>query len=115
MPDGPGPYDVAVVGGGPAGCSAAIHLALGGARVILLESRAYPHDKLCGEFLSPECAVLLDGLGLTASMRGLSPAAIETVRLSAPDVTAWETTHPHPSRRISRPHVTLTLSHLPLT
>src|SRR5690349_2807929 len=93
MPDWAGPgglYDVAVVGGGPAGCSAAIHLAQAGARVVLLEARAYPHDKLCGEFLSPECAGRLDELGLTAALRGLGPAAIDTACLTAPDGTLWE-------------------------
>src|SRR5216684_5333474 len=94
MPDGPGPFDVAVVGGGPAGCSAAIQLALGGARVVLLEARAYPHDKLCGEFLSPECAGLLDQLGLTPALRALAPVSIDTVRLTAPNGATWESRLP---------------------
>ena len=97
-----GRYDVAVVGGGPAGCSAAIHLAQAGARVVLLEARAYPHDKLCGEFLSPECAGLLDGLGLTATLRGLGPAAIDTACLTAPDGTLWESRLPAPAWGLTR-------------
>ena len=105
MPDWPtagGRYDVAVVGGGPAGCSAAIHLAQAGARVVLLEARLYPHDKLCGEFLSPECAGLLDGLGLTAVLRGLGPAAIDTACLTAPDGTLWESRLPGPALGLTR-------------
>ncbi len=97
-----GRYDVAVAGGGPAGCSAAIHLAQAGARVALLEARAYPHDKLCGEFLSPECAGLLDGLGLTAALRGLGPAAIDTACLTAADGTIWETRLPGPAWGLTR-------------
>src|ERR1700687_1929498 len=97
-----GRYDVAVVGGGPAGCSAAIHLALRGARVVLLEARAYPHDKLCGEFLSPECAGLLDQQGLTPALSGLGPALIETVCLSAPDGTTWESRLPGPALGVTR-------------
>jgi flavin-dependent dehydrogenase len=83
-------YDAAVVGGGPAGCSAAICLVRQGARVVLLEARAYPHDKLCGEFLSPECADLLDELGVTPALRALAPVSIDTVCLTAPNGTAWE-------------------------
>lgn len=110
MPETAGRYDAAVVGGGPAGCSAAIYLALRGANVILLESRAYPHDKLCGEFLSPECAVQLDELGLAGAMRGLSPATIETVCLTAPDGTAWETPLPGMALGVTRRALDLALS-----
>jgi flavin-dependent dehydrogenase len=94
MPEAPAGWDVAVVGGGPAGSSAAIHLALAGARVVLLEARAYPHPKLCGEFLSPECAGLLEQLGLGPALRLLGPALIETAHLSAPDGAAWQSRLP---------------------
>jgi flavin-dependent dehydrogenase len=86
--------DVAVIGGGPAGCSAAIALAGRGQRVMVAEAKTYPHDKLCGEFLSPECAGLLAGLGLAESLRALQPAPIDTACLTAPDGTAWETRLP---------------------
>jgi len=87
-------FDTAIVGGGPAGCSAAIILAQRGARVVLFEAKTYPHDKLCGEFLSPECAGLLDELGLTPRLRTLKPVPIEIFRLTAPDGAAWETRLP---------------------
>src|SRR5258706_8142406 len=93
MPDAPA-YDAAIVGGGPAGCSAAISLAARGARVVLLEARAYPHDKLCGEFLSPECLPLLHALGLSPALRALGPVAIETAQLTAPDGAAWQSLLP---------------------
>ena len=48
-------FDVIIVGGGPAGSSAAIHSAARGARVLLAEQKRFPREKLCGEFISPEC------------------------------------------------------------
>src|ERR687888_893920 len=41
-------YDVAVVGAGPAGSVTAIHLASGGARVLLVDKASFPRDKPCG-------------------------------------------------------------------
>ena len=41
-------FDVVVVGAGPAGSSTAIHLARGGARVLLLDRTRFPRDKPCG-------------------------------------------------------------------
>jgi geranylgeranyl reductase family protein len=40
--------DVLVVGAGPAGSSAAVHLARGGASVLLADKAAFPRDKPCG-------------------------------------------------------------------
>jgi geranylgeranyl reductase family protein len=41
-------FDVLVVGAGPAGSAAAIHLARGGARVLLVDRERFPRDKPCG-------------------------------------------------------------------
>ena len=41
-------YDVAVVGAGPAGSSAATAAARAGARVVLLDRSAFPRYKTCG-------------------------------------------------------------------
>jgi flavin-dependent dehydrogenase len=61
-------YDAVVVGGGPAGASVAIHLAKGGARVLLAEQKKFPRAKLCGEFISPECLLHFERLGVADSM-----------------------------------------------
>jgi geranylgeranyl reductase family protein len=41
-------FDVLVVGAGPGGSAAAIHLARGGARVLLADKARFPRDKPCG-------------------------------------------------------------------
>ncbi len=47
-------YDIAVLGGGPAGCAAAITAVHAEKRVLLVEKGRYPRHKVCGEFISPE-------------------------------------------------------------
>src|SRR5438270_536251 len=73
-------YDVIIAGGGPAGSSAATFLAMRGARVLLVEQKKFPRAKLCGEFISPECTVLFERLGVAPRMFAAAPARLtETV------------------------------------
>lgn len=57
-------HDVAIAGGGPAGTSAAINLAQQGLKVLLAEHKRFPREKLCGEFISPECIKHFERLGV---------------------------------------------------
>jgi menaquinone-9 beta-reductase len=55
-------YDLIIIGGGPAGTSAAISAAREGASVLLLERGRFPRHKVCGEFVSAESLSLLEDL-----------------------------------------------------
>ena len=52
-------FDLAVVGGGPAGITAAYLAARAGLRTALLEQKRYPRRKICGGLLSARAASLL--------------------------------------------------------
>lgn len=68
MNTSPDNYDVAIAGAGPAGTSAAIHLAMKGVKVLLVEQKRFPRPKLCGEFISPECLQHFQRLGVGNQM-----------------------------------------------
>jgi geranylgeranyl reductase family protein len=52
-------YDVAIVGAGPAGSTAAYHLATAGKRVLLFDRARFPRDKPCGGGVTGRAARLL--------------------------------------------------------
>ena len=59
---------VVIAGAGPAGTSLAIRLAKLGLPVTLVERYKFPRQKLCGEFISPECLLHFDELGVLDQM-----------------------------------------------
>ena len=60
-------YDVAIIGGGPAGSTAATLLALAGRRVVVLEREKFPRFHI-GESLLPYSLDTLDRLGVRATL-----------------------------------------------
>lgn len=56
--------DVAVVGAGPAGSTAAIAAARRGFSVALIDRQSFPRDKACGDALGPRTTAVLHSLGL---------------------------------------------------
>jgi geranylgeranyl reductase family protein len=85
-------YDVAISGAGPAGSTAAVVLARAGARVVLLDRAAFPRDKPCAEYLSPEVNVLVRDLGLAGTIAALCPARLRGFFVYAQDGRGFRAT-----------------------
>jgi flavin-dependent dehydrogenase len=77
--------DVVVVGAGPAGAASAILLAERGLHVVVLDRARFPRPKICGEYLSPEVARLLDRLGVLKAVDAAGATALAGMRITAPD------------------------------
>jgi 2-polyprenyl-6-methoxyphenol hydroxylase-like FAD-dependent oxidoreductase len=71
-----------IVGGGPAGASAALAITRDGGRPFICEKSAFPRHKLCGEFFSPEIMPLLEEIGLADGFRALGPACVTHAELN---------------------------------
>lgn len=61
-------YDILIIGGGPAGSSAAITAARAGLKVALFEKSAYGRDKVCGDGLTPRAIAALNELRIDHSV-----------------------------------------------
>lgn len=72
-------FDVAVVGGGPAGASCAALCAAAGQRVLLLERTTFPREKVCGDCLNPACWSVLERLDLRERLLALPHSRLEAV------------------------------------
>jgi flavin-dependent dehydrogenase len=70
--------DALIIGGGPAGSTTALLLAKAGWRVLLVERKRFPRQKVCGEYLSGTNWPLLAALGLAEPFRELAgPEVVE--------------------------------------
>ncbi|HET9256567.1 MAG TPA: FAD-dependent monooxygenase, partial [Pseudonocardiaceae bacterium] len=93
----PPEFDIAIVGGGPAGCAAGIVAARAGKRVVILERSSYGTARV-GETLPPEIRLLLERLGVWDRFcrSGHTP--------TAGVVAAWGQAEPYPNDFILNPY-----------
>ncbi len=91
-------YDIAIVGGGPGGCAAALELGKSGATVLLIDGDHFPRDKVCGDAIPGPAVKALSAIcpDYATSLETLpSAAASKRTRLHlnghAPITLHWET------------------------
>ncbi|TXK47430.1 NAD(P)/FAD-dependent oxidoreductase [Pontibacter qinzhouensis] len=82
--------DIVIIGGGLAGLVSSIGLARQGLSVALVEKKAYPFHRVCGEYVSNEVLPYLASIG--ADPAPLQPARIRRFLLSAPSGKTLEAT-----------------------
>ena len=75
-------YDVIIVGGGLAGLVCSIMLSRKGFKILLLEKKSYPFNKVCGEYISNEVIGFLNSLGFDPFTHNASQ--INKLRISSP-------------------------------
>src|SRR5512143_3011002 len=75
--------EIRVIGAGPAGSSAAISALAENCGVTIFEKSRFPRHKVCGEFLSPGTAPVLESLGIWTAFERLSPATVRRAAIHA--------------------------------
>jgi len=88
--------DVIVIGGGPAGLAAATAVAARGLDALLLERRALPVDKACGEGLLPGGVRALEALGAAHHLDPAGWTRLRAIRWIQEDGSSAEARLPPP-------------------
>ena len=107
-------YDVIILGAGPAGGTAALILARAGWSVALVETKAFPRRKVCGEYVSAGTWRVLYGLGLgEAAMQHAGPTIERAAVFASNAQLTFAMPRPdgpfHWGRAIGREHLDLLL------
>lgn len=79
-----GQVDVLVAGAGPAGSALATFLARAGYSVLVVDRSAFPRDKACSEYMSPEAVRILARLGVVETLEQAGAFPLEGMKVTGP-------------------------------
>lgn len=74
-------WDVVVLGAGVAGSSAAIFASRRGLKTLLVESKSFPREKVCGGCLNQRAQASLERLGVKDQVESAGAVSIDSMRL----------------------------------
>ena len=78
-------YDAVIVGGGPGGATAALYAEKMGLKVLVVDKKYFPRDKICGDALSGKAVIYLRELGLIDQIEASPQAFIDEIVFSSPN------------------------------
>jgi len=77
-------FDVIVVGGGPGGSAAASYAAMAGNKVLLVEKRVFPRDKVCGDAVGGKSLRIVTELGVRSLIEQTPHNRVTGITFSSP-------------------------------
>ena len=83
-------YDAIIVGGGPAGSTAALYAKHYGLKTIVLDKSNFPRDKICGDALSGKCIRIMRELDLLKEIENLDGADINRITFGSPSYKQFD-------------------------
>jgi len=78
-------YDTIIVGGGPAGTTCALYAERMGLKVLLVDKKKFPRDKICGDAISGKSIQYLQELGLDKEVEKVPHVLVYSVVFSSPN------------------------------
>jgi geranylgeranyl reductase family protein len=78
-------YDIIIVGGGPSGATCALYAQRSGLRVLLVDKKTFPRDKICGDAISGKSVTYLRELGLVDELESQPQVRANGVTFSSPN------------------------------
>ena len=85
VPPSDSEFDCIVVGGGPGGAAAASYLAMDGKKVLLIEKKVWPRDKVCGDAVGGKSLSHVIALGIKAKLESTPHFRVTGIVFSSPN------------------------------
>ena len=83
-------YDIIIVGGGPAGSSAALYAKKAGLKTIIVDKNTFPRDKICGDALSGKSVKYMRELDILDEVPKLKGATINRITFASPSHKSFD-------------------------